>query len=717
MTSKLSGLQKHDYRLSGSQIASHYGSGDKRTGKMAIYINRKLVVDKGEASERTVSEEDLKDLQGPLIILGDPGLGKTKLTESLKNLMGGSLIGAGTFCRSSDPSRFLGANARIIIDGLDEVALSGTSAVDEILKKLSSLNYPPFIISCRAADWQGSSDRYKIGKDYGIEPVTLHLLPLSRDEAKAFLQQYSDALDPDKILEELDNRGLHEFYGNPLTLTLVAELAVKNEGLPESSADLLDRATRLLVREENVAHQRSNSAFADLGQLLDSAGAMFAHLLLSGSIGIANVRREDTPQGLVPLGDLADIRDAPLIREALTTRLFQSAGENRFIPFHRVIAEYLGARWLSKRLSNGLSQRRTFQLLLFAGGVPSALRGIHAWLAHFDPAVADRCIRNDPYGILRYSDIARLPLLRARQLLQSLVGLADEDPYFRSEDWGKRSVLGLARKDLADDIIELLRNPKRHVHLSSLLLEAIANSELTKDIAAELEKIVLDEAAAYVERHNAAQGLANSNIAVNWPQLLERLAGRRPATETRLLLEIVGLLRGRDIDSDFIADALLRYEGFNATISDIQKDDAAPAGYVLGVSYFTATKLDSEKSGDVLDVIASRIASTNRAKYSRVGYKISRVVDQLLRQATATASTISAHRLWSWIKNTDGDRSSSDHNALRAYFDRFPRLRREVQLVAFADTPDGPSGAIFDALPRANSALAVSPYGSRRVAS
>jgi hypothetical protein len=242
-------------------------------------------------------------------------------------------------------------------------------------------------------------------------------------------------------------------------LSLVAEIAADKQGLPDGRTDLLLRASVILAREPNPFHQRGEGGMADPDRLLESAGAIFAHLLLSGSLGVAHRPWDSVPPGFVPSGDLTGIPGAPLTRAALKSRLFRSNEENLFVPYHRVIAEFLAARWLAKRLDAGLSERRAVQGLVFVGGVPTALRGLHAWLGHFVPRLTEACIRIDPYGALRYGDPERLSLPHARLLLQSLADLADEDPYFRSEDWGRHAIAGLARPELKSEFLELLRRP------------------------------------------------------------------------------------------------------------------------------------------------------------------------------------------------------------------------------------------------------------------
>jgi hypothetical protein len=197
-----------------------------------IYIERELIVDQN-GTEKPVAEADILSLGFPLVVLGDPGMGKTQLTRSLAARIGVRQLSSGAFVRSANLEILKPpAGLPIVVDGLDELAASsGASAVDAVLKKLSAMGYPPFILSCRAADWNGSADRQKIREDYGVETTVVSLEPFSRTDAKRFLSGRG-GIHADQLLEELDRRDLSEFYRNPLTLKLIAEIAADRQGLP-----------------------------------------------------------------------------------------------------------------------------------------------------------------------------------------------------------------------------------------------------------------------------------------------------------------------------------------------------------------------------------------------------------------------------------------------------------------------------------------------------
>jgi len=122
-------------------------------------------------------------------------------------------------------------------------------------------------------------------------------------------------------------------------------------------------------------------------------------------------------------------------------------------------------------LEAGISERRIFSLFVQGEGVPTSLRGLHAWTAHFSEALAARCIAADPYAVLRYGDADLLSLEPARQLLAALAVLSREDPHFRSGDWVDHSASGLMREELKDDLLRIITTLRQHTHAQRFWLE------------------------------------------------------------------------------------------------------------------------------------------------------------------------------------------------------------------------------------------------------
>ena len=205
-----------------------------------------------------------------------------------------------------------------------------------------------------------------------------------------------------------------------------------------------------MLREENPRHKSRPHASKRHEELLLAAGAVCATEVLCAPSGVYTGPYADTPEDAVHVAEIAGLPFANSARDALRTRLFQAEGESVFRPIHRVIAEFLGAKWLAECLDSNRSMRRIFSLFREGDGVPTSLRGLHAWIAHFSARAAKRCIAKDPYAVLRYGDAETLGLEEGRALLAALKTLSEADPYFGAEDWGRHQAAGLMRSELKE---------------------------------------------------------------------------------------------------------------------------------------------------------------------------------------------------------------------------------------------------------------------------
>jgi hypothetical protein len=239
-------------------------------------------------------------------------------------------------------------------------------------------------------------------------------------------------------------------------------------------------------------------------------------------------------------------------------------------------------------------------------------------------------------SVARHGEPDRLPLDQARLLLGSLASLESEDPYFRSEDWGRRTISGLARPELKDDVVALIMRPDRHVHLTTLILEALEGSPLlTKIIAQELLTIVKNSDAAYVERNHAVEALTRSDVDIDWPAVAESFQTRGATGDKRLTLEIVALARGAGFDGQQIAGAILDYTKPSrfSPEEDGSDDDTDDDPYVSGMVYGITQNISSKLAGAVLDGIASDIQSSNKPVHWRPGYELSSSIPDEIRPA------------------------------------------------------------------------------------
>ena len=640
---------------------------------MSTRIERTLIYKNPDGTQECIRQDKIPAFREPIVILGDPGLGKSVLTEVIGEQSGMRHFRAGTFVRTANPGLLAAGTDRIIVDGLDEIASAVPGgSVDAVLKQLSQMSYPPFILSCREADWLGAADRVRIKDDYGVAPVLLHLQPFSRDDARTFLSQEFPEVDAADLLDQLADRGIEILYENPLTLGMLGEVVQENGVLPDTRVQLFDRACRVMIKEQNPHHQMASHAQRRDEELLLAAGAICAAQLLCDRVGVYKGSLSETPDGFLYIADITDLPHGQAASDALRTRLFRAEGENRFESIHRVIAESLGAKWIARCFDDGGSEKRIFALFRQGEGVPTSLRGLHAWIAHFSDALAGRCIASDPYAVLQYGAADGFDLNRARALLASLKMLSEEDPYFRSGDWHRHSAPGLMHFELKDDILAVIEASGPHTQLGLLLLEAMAGTALASKLKPILDTIMFDPNRFYRERLYALEALRVADVHDDWTAVIYNLLEKKDADSARLACNILNHIGARAFSLETVLDTILAHLSI-ATTSDTA--ETSLESRYLPDSIFR--DLDTARLATLIDGLVERV----RPLFDEAGYSAQADLANLIRglavRVLEADPAIAPTRIWSWIGWLDGNQgfNRDSRNRLAAIFRENRALR------------------------------------------
>ncbi len=251
-----------------------------------------------------------------IVLLGDPGAGKTHLFREASGASRGRFVTARAFL--STPVRATGEI--LFIDGLDERRAGRTDrdTVDKLVEKLFAAEPRQVRISCRAQDWLGESDLASLNPffELGGEPVVLDLQKLSREEQRAVLAaQRMGAVEAEAFLSEAEERGLADFLENPQNLILL-HTAVRGGEWPQTRTALFELATALMLREENAERARSRTGAFSVAQLRPVAGAVFATHLIT-DIEAVSLKDQDGTEAIPSYRSL-DFLDFDKVRAALT---------------------------------------------------------------------------------------------------------------------------------------------------------------------------------------------------------------------------------------------------------------------------------------------------------------------------------------------------------------------------------------------------------------
>lgn len=624
-----------------------------------VVIERKLWRSH-QSSRIEFPQNELLERIEPLIILGEAGMGKSRLLEWLASHRGHAFCTARQLVNRHDPRTLLRDAQVLVVDALDEVtAQKEGDAVDLVLRKLGELGYPRFALSCRVADWRSATGIEAIREQYSDDPLEAHLMPFTDGDATKVLSRSFGEERAKEVIGHFNRIGLQGLLGNPQTLELVASVAGAGE-LPTTRGQLFERATEVL----RVEHSNAKAAGQPGRQAgLDAAGAAFAALILTGAEAIVRTAAANIAEGELQISDVLRLPEGNALEAMLGTRLFRAKGADRFGYWHRRIGEFLGARWLAKRASTQRKRRRLLSLFQSYGLVPASLRGIHAWLAR-DPELSLAVISADPMGVIEYGDADELSVPQARSLLQALRLLAAKNPRFRG--WGPYSVRAIAQPELAEDLRQLVVAPDTPFGLRLLVLEAIKGSNAAPILADELRSLVLDPKATYANRSAASEVLVELRGQSDWPAIIRKLHDFGDHLSVRLAIELLGEIGYESFGDNLIVDLVVAHT----------TDEDRTIGILVGFE----RELPVSRIPCVLDCLVEAVMKTRNAANSRQNHGLTDFAYLLLTRLVATGG-VTAEKLWFWLEpfDTDYGFQRETRNQLADLLQQQHQLRRGVQ--------------------------------------
>jgi predicted NACHT family NTPase len=589
-----------------------------------------------EAEEAQLRPISAYDDAANIVLLGDPGAGKTYTFRESAARCGGRYVTARAFL-VTPAAKFDGT---LFIDGLDEkrAGRSDRDTVDALVEKLFAVSPRSVRISCRVADWLGESDLAALRPYFELsgDPVVLQLARLSDDEQRIVLQAEGlSVTEADAFLRQATDRALSDFLENPQNLIMLLR-AVQTGKWPATRKELFELSTQIMLKEFDQHRARTGAGVYTVDEVRPAAGALCAARLIS-DIEAISLTDHETSAAIPSYRSLTMVPPEKVIA-ALSRRVFVAGPAAESVDYaHRTTAEYLGAAWLAGAVRDGMPFVRLQALTGVDGHPAPELRGLHAWLAvHLDlPEHVDRLIDTDPYGVLTYGDAASLTKSSCAHLVNALGTLSETDPWFRSGNWQSPAIAALSRADMVNEFRAVLRSPTAGFGVRSIVVEAAALGAPMPALRDDLGAVVLRTQSPYAERLYAVIALLRIG---RQGESIAASAFHKLGTDVnavRLRAEIIHRMYGRPFGpTDILA---------------LLKDMAASSGEAaVGTLYALSENIPVDDIDTVLDGLAPS-QQPYRAS-NRNEWEVARFVDRILTRAWQEIDDIDPARALRWLR-------------------------------------------------------------------
>jgi hypothetical protein len=651
-----------------------------------VTIDRRVQILDGpaDATETTVSA-----LRGRpfLVLLGEPGIGKTTVLEQEAAAAGTALVKV----RDLINETVVPPPGTLFLDALDEYRVGATD-FDKVHRLVNAIRVGgdrPWRLTCRAEDWQKDADLAAIGRTTAGAPITVaQLLPLNLVEALAVLATLGEP-DPDAFVDRALAMGAAGLLESPLSLTLLRQSVIGDQPWPVTRFALFDQATFALAHEDNAIHRLDRDR-SSADAILSAAARASLFLLLTGSRSLwrsGALPRSHDRRAYLPASALGL---APaLVDDLVGSSLFRGEGE-AFEPVHRTITEFLGGRALAQAIvatttTAALPLGRAQALVTGVDGrAPTDLRGLYAWfaahLAAFgEHALARELVEADAVSALVYGDAAMFDTAAKRAMLANL---DRHDPYFRASEVGATSVGGLASEELSAELAQAIEHGDGS-HRMMTVYEVLAAGPPVVSLLPLLRRLALDQERPEWQRTRAADawlhGQADPMAARR--ELFDALAGEtRSSAREALRAELLGTMPAEAVSLDDII-------GVIADFSLLPDDNTIMRLFGLQRS------LEAHPRPELFDTPLAWLPEGGGRQH---GVEIEGVLDQALAAAIEKTSDLDATRLWKWLVHARDDKwtnlGDKTRPAVRAWLaaDHGRSLALFEAILAGDDAAEGP---------------------------
>lgn len=471
-----------------------------------------------------------------LVLLGEPGIGKSTAMKSQQTLIEQQIVEAGgtslwfdlrayqtdmRLCQAIFENHVFQSwldgehQLHLFLDSLDECLLRIDTIAVLLLEELKK--YPVkrlyLRIACRTADWPIGLEKGLMDY-YGNDAVRVfELVPLRRIDVIEAVK--ANRLDPDTFLHEIELVQVVPFAIKPVTLQFLINIYKRDGCLPSTQKELYSQGCRILC-EENSESRRDAKLIDKLSaeQRLAIAARIAAVTIFANRYAIwTGVDLGDVPEEDITFTDLQGESEfingikievsEKIIREVLSTGLFSSRGPNRMGWAHQTYAEYLAAWYLVK------NQAKLIQIMNLIvhpcdpeGRIVPQLHEVSSWLASMMPELFREVMKVDPELVL-LSDVTTVDDSDKEALAENLLKLYDEEKLLDFNFDIRRQYRKLSCPRLAEQLKPYIQDSSKGFVVRRVAIDIAEDCGL-KELQGVLADIALDPSQQSTVRVNAA---------------------------------------------------------------------------------------------------------------------------------------------------------------------------------------------------------------------
>lgn len=406
-----------------------------------------------------VKLDDLTDKQICVVLLGEPGMGKSQewaaQQKRLEDDPHHAFFNLGAFSSEDRLERKIQSDPKVLacqtedavftlwLDSLDEGLLHINTLQECLLDILRGLKLRQLRlrITCRNAVWQLSfaGALEQLLAPAGVKPsevLTMLLLsPLSQYQVSQAAEQ--EGFGVNSFLQAVAAADAQPLAGRPVTLGLLIQLYRHHQPHfgdtgPTSRNELYEQGCLVLC--ERPDHRRADRHRSNPKPRLLLAGYLAMVMVLTNRrlvytelVGGSLLAHELDPYALgggstvAWQGVQASIDPASLRDLFKNTGLFTDLGAGRMVWAHQSYAEFLAAWYLNLTGMTAANLRPLFRSAADSqGGIVPALLETAAWLADLQPAFWHEILAIDPVALLQ-SDLRRLTETKRGLLVERLI--------------------------------------------------------------------------------------------------------------------------------------------------------------------------------------------------------------------------------------------------------------------------------------------------------